>query len=83
MDSKDSDILCPRQVNVCNKNTPSMHSPRRQNVTTSVAGLKTDTHAKIPPKLVNPRYIAGNAEKEEDESDVFILHDMVLIVMMA
>ena len=31
---------CPRQVNAGNKNTPSMHHPRRQTVTTSMFGLK-------------------------------------------
>ena len=37
---------CARRVNAGNKNTPSMHHPRRQNVTTSMAGLKTVTCAK-------------------------------------
>ena len=32
--------LCPRRVNAGNKNTPSMHHPRRRNVTTSMVGLK-------------------------------------------
>ena len=31
----------PRRVNAGNKNTPSMHHPRRQNVTTSMVGLKS------------------------------------------
>ena len=30
----------PRRVNASNKNTPSMHHPQRQNVTTSMVGLK-------------------------------------------
>ena len=50
---------CPRRVNAGNKNTPSMHHLRRRNVTTSVVGLKTATYAKISPKMVNPRNIAG------------------------
>ena len=47
--------------------------PRRRNVTTSMVGLKkkkTVRHAKLSPKLVNPRDIAGNAEEEEDVSFV-------------
>ena len=31
---------CPRQLNAGNKNTPTMHHPRRRNVTTSMVGLK-------------------------------------------
>ena len=31
---------CPRQVNVGDKNTPSMHHRRRRNVTTPMVGLK-------------------------------------------
>ena len=31
---------CPRWVNASNKKTPSMHHPWRQNVTTSMVGLK-------------------------------------------
>ena len=31
---------CPRRLNVSNKNTPSMHHPRRWHVNTSMAGLK-------------------------------------------
>ena len=44
-----------------------MHYPRRQNVTTSVVGLKMVTYAKLSPKMVNPTDIAGNAEEEEGE----------------
>ena len=61
---------CPRRVNAGNKNTPSMHHPRRRNVTTSMVGLKdshTHTH-KISPKMVTLRDIAGDAEEEEEES---------------
>ena len=53
----------PKWVNACNKNTLSMHHPRRQNVTTSVVGLKTVTFTKISPKLVNPRDIARNRRR--------------------
>ena len=42
-----------------NKNTPSMHHPRRWNVSISVVGLKTVTYAKISPKIANLRDIAG------------------------
>ena len=33
-------MSCPRRVNAVNKNTPSMHHPRRRNVTTLMVGLK-------------------------------------------
>ena len=36
--------LCPRRVNAGNKNTPSMHHPRKQNVTTFIVGLKKRSH---------------------------------------
>ena len=58
---------CPRWVNASNKDTPSMHHPRRLNVATSMVGLKktkTVTCAKISLKTVNPRDKAGNAEEE-------------------
>ena len=32
--------LCPKRVNAGNKNTPSMHYPRRRSVTTSMVGFK-------------------------------------------
>ena len=41
---KRSSHSCPRRVNVGNKNTPSMHHPRRQNVTNSMVGLKRQTN---------------------------------------
>ena len=44
---------CLRQVNAGSKNTPSMHHPWRQNVTSSMGGLKK--YAKISAKMVNPR----------------------------
>ena len=50
---------CPRWMNASNKNTPSMHHPRRRNVTTSMVGFKRVTYAKFSPKMVNPRDIAG------------------------
>ena len=59
---------CPRRLNAGNKNTPNMHDPRRQNVTTSMVGFKkkiktkTITYAKISPKMVNTTDNAGNAE---------------------
>ena len=34
-----------------------------------MVGLKTVTYAKISPKLVNPRDIAGNAEEEEEDEE--------------
>ena len=52
---------CPRWVNIGNKNTPSMHHPRRRNVTTLMVGWKkTVTYAKISPKSGEPqRYSWG------------------------
>ena len=49
----------------------SMHHPWRQNVTTSVVGLKQQqqqqqkrvTYAKFSPQMVNPRYIAGKTDE--------------------
>ena len=67
---------CPRQVNAGNKNTPSMHLPRKWNVTTSMVGLRNG-HI-ISPKMVNPRDVAGEhrrrredveEEKEEEEKE--------------
>ena len=43
------------------KKTPSMHHPRRRNVTTSMVGLRTVTYAKISPKMANLR--AGKRRK--------------------
>ena len=37
---------CPRRVNAGNKNTPSMHHPRRQNVTTSIVGINKNGHTR-------------------------------------
>ena len=57
-------LTCARRMHADNKNTPSMHHPRRRNVTTSLAGLKkTVTYAKISPKMVNPRDIAGERRR--------------------
>ena len=52
-------------MNAGNKNMTSMHHPRRQNVTTSMVGVKTVIYTKISPRMVNPRGVAGNAEEEE------------------
>ena len=59
-----SSISCPRWANEGNTNTSSMHHPHRLNVTTSRLDLKPVTYAKISPKMVNPRDIAGNGEEE-------------------
>ena len=58
---------CPRRVIVNNKNTSSMHYPRRQTVTTSIVGLKKKRvkYTKVSPKMVNPRDLAENAEEEK------------------
>ena len=53
-----------------NKNTPSTHHPRRRNATTLMVGLKkTVTQAKISSKMVNPRDIAGERRRDEEEDD--------------
>ena len=58
---------CPRRVNAGNKNTPSMHHPRRRNVTTLMVGLKNGHHTqKSHPKVVNPRDIAGERKKKNN-----------------
>ena len=63
---------CPRWVNAGNKNTPSTHHPRRQNVTTLMVGLKNGHIRKNltpppppppPQKMVNPRDIAGERRR--------------------
>ena len=40
---------------------------------------KKVTHAKISPKMVNPRYIAGNVEGEEE---MFILITLAAVSML-
>ena len=54
---------CPKWVNAGNENTPSIHHPRRRNMTTSMVGLKTVTYAEVSPKMVNPREIAGERRR--------------------
>ena len=41
---------------------------------TSMVGLKTVMYAKISPKMVNPRDIAGSAEEEEEHVTSNILY---------
>ena len=50
-------------MNAGNKNTPSMHHPRRRNLTTSVVGLRNGNIPKISPQVVNPRDIAGKRRR--------------------
>ena len=48
--------------------------PRRQNVTTSMVGLKNShVRKKSHQKMVNPRDIAGNAEETEDVTRYWML----------
>ena len=62
---KKSRRSCPRQVNAGNKYTPSMHHPRRRNVTTLMVGLKkTVTCAKISPKNGEPQRYSWGMQKE-------------------
>ena len=64
MDVKDPDIYA--LMGECWQQKHTQHAPsRRWNVTTSVVGLKRVTYAKISPKMVKPRDIAGTAEEEE------------------
>ena len=62
-DSKDPDIHVLGGWMPVTKNTPSMHHSRRRNVTTSMVGLKTVIYAKISPKMVNARDIAGEPRR--------------------
>ena len=56
---------CPRRVNVGNKYTPSMHHPRRLNVTTLMVGLKkTVTYAKISSQNGEPQRYSWGTQKE-------------------
>ena len=53
------------------KNTPSMHHPRRWNVTTLMVGLKKRSHTqKSHPKVVNPRDIAGERKKNKKKNKI-------------
>ena len=54
---------CLRWVNAGNKNTPSMHHPRRRNVVISVVGLKMSYTQKCQPKWWTQ--LAGEREEEE------------------
>ena len=63
---------CPRRVNASNKNTPSTHHPRRQNVPNSMVGLENGHILKNLTKKVNPRDIAGNAEEEDILPTIYI-----------
>ena len=59
--------------------TPSMHHPRRRNVTTSMVGFKKKKKKKkkrrytqkISSKVVNPICIAGNAEEDDEGTAAF------------
>ena len=56
---------CLKWVNAGNKNTPSMHHPRRRNVATSVVGLKDDhIHENLTQNGEPQRYSWGNTEQE-------------------
>ena len=56
---------CRRRVNAGNKNTPSMHHPRRWNVTTSAVGLKNGhIHKSLIPNGEPQRYSWGTQKKK-------------------
>ena len=79
-DSEDSDVHVLERWMIATKNIPSMHYPRRRNVTTSVVGLKKNNQTnktkknpghickQISPKMVKPRDLAGNTEEEEEKT---------------
>ena len=57
---------CPRRVNAGNKNTPSMHHPWRQNVTTLMVGLKNGHIRKnLTQRCWTPEIQLGNAKKNK------------------
>ena len=75
-------LLMSQTVDCQQQNTPSMHHPRRRNVTTSTVGLKNSHIRKNltlndepqryswkhrrKRRMVKPRDIAGNPEEEEE-----------------
>ena len=81
-------------MNAGNKNTPSTHHPGRRNVTTLMVGLKQNrSHTqKSHPKVVNPRDIAGEHQKnpkkqkqkkkEEEEGDGEEEEDCLLVACL-
>ena len=61
-------FMCPRRINAGNKNTPSMHHPRRRNVATLMVGLKNSHICKnLTQKWWTPEIQLGNAEEEEED----------------
>ena len=48
---------------------PSVHRPRRRNVTTSMVGLKMVRNANISPKIVSSTDVAGNEEEEGEKKE--------------
>ena len=57
----------PRHVS--NENTPNMHHPQGQKVTTSMVRLKNSHIWKILTSMVNPKDRAENAEEEDEEEN--------------
>ena len=53
-------------VGLKNKQTNKQKTNKQTNKT------KTVTYAKISPKMMNPRDMAGNAEEEEEELQTFL-----------
>ena len=49
--------------------TPSMHHPRRRNLTTPMVGLKTVTYTEISPQMVNPSVLAGERRRRRMDWD--------------
>ena len=55
----------PRRVNGGNKNTPSLHHPRRQNVTTSMVGLKNSHIHKNLTQIGEPQRSSWGTQKQK------------------
>ena len=57
-------LTCPRRANVSNKNTPSMHHPQRQNMTTSMVGHNGEPQ----------RYSWGTQKKKNQRDRTYSKH---------
>ena len=59
---------CPRWVNAGNKNTLSLHDPWRQNVTTSMVGLRNGHIRKNLTQKGEPRRYSWKTQKKKKKS---------------
>ena len=75
-------LTCPRRVNGSHKNTPNMHLPQRQN--TSMVEFKKKkkvTYAKISPKMVNPRDIAGECRRRRKSTSEKLKDPLTSVIL--